>query len=237
MADFLLVHGSCHGAWCWRDLIPALEAQGHTTRAIDLPGMGADQTPLGEVTLDSCRKAVLAASTPDTLIVGHSWGGYPISAAAEDAPDAVRGLIYLCAYFPKDGLSMVERRRAAPHQPLVDAVLKSKDGLSYTIDSSRAPDLFYHDCMPDTVNYAMQHLCPQPIAPQATSLPTGAAFSSVPKSYIRCANDRTIPPEYQIEMTRDWPADRVHVMETSHSPFLSDPRGLAMLLTQIERQF
>ena len=24
MARFLLVHGSNHGAWCWRDLLPAL---------------------------------------------------------------------------------------------------------------------------------------------------------------------------------------------------------------------
>ncbi|MEC7961756.1 MAG: esterase, partial [Pseudomonadota bacterium] len=28
MARFLLIHGSAHGAWCWRDLIPALETQG-----------------------------------------------------------------------------------------------------------------------------------------------------------------------------------------------------------------
>ena len=29
MAEYLLIHGSCHGAWCWRDVIPALEALGH----------------------------------------------------------------------------------------------------------------------------------------------------------------------------------------------------------------
>jgi hypothetical protein len=29
MAEVLLIHGSCHGAWCWRDLIPALAARGH----------------------------------------------------------------------------------------------------------------------------------------------------------------------------------------------------------------
>ncbi|SPJ29147.1 alpha/beta fold hydrolase [Falsiruegeria mediterranea] len=237
MADFLLVHGSCHGAWCWRDLIPALEAQGHAARAIDLPGMGADQTPLAGITLDDCRDAVLAASTPETLLVGHSWGGYPISAAAEAAPDKMRGLIYLCAYFPTDGMSMVDRRKRSPRQTLADAVVKSDDGVSYTIDPSRAPDLFYHDCPPEALSYAMQRLRPQPIAPQDTPLPTTAAFDSVPKSYIRCAQDRTIPPEYQAQMTRDWPVERVHVMESSHSPFLADPSGLAELLTQIERQF
>lgn len=237
MADFLLVHGSCHGAWCWRDLIPALEAMGHTVRAFDLPGMGADQTPLAQITLDDCRDAVLAASTPDTLIVGHSWGGYPISAAADADPKAMRGLIYLCAYFPVDGLSMVDRRKGAPRQPLTDAVVKSGDGVSYTIEPDRISDLFYHDCPPAAVAYAMDHLRPQPIAPQDTPLPTSKAFDSVPKSYIRCAGDQTIPPEYQAQMTRDWPETRVHVMESSHSPFFSDPQGLAALLTRIERQF
>ncbi len=237
MADFLLVPGSCHGAWCWRDLIPAMAAQGHAARAIDMPGLGMDQTPLSGITLDDCKDAVLAASTPETLIVGHSWGGYPISAAAESAPGSMRGLIYLCAYFPIDSLSMVERRKRAPRQPLTEAVVKSGDGVSYTVAPDRVPDLFYHDCPPEAVEYAMQHLRPQPIAPQDTPLPTGAAYDSVPKSYILCADDRTIPPEYQTEMTRDWPADRVHVMESSHSPFLSDPHGLAALLTHIERQF
>ncbi|SLN24329.1 Pyrethroid hydrolase [Falsiruegeria litorea R37] len=237
MAEFLLVHGSCHGAWCWRDLIPALESQGHVVQAIDLPGMGEDQTPLAQITLDDCRSAVLAASTPDTLIVGHSWGGYPISAAAEADPNAMRGLIYLCAYFPVDGLSMVDRRKGAPRQPLAEAVVKSDDGVSYTIQPDRVSDLFYHDCPPDAVAYAMAHLLPQPIAPQDTPLPTSAAFDGVPKSYIRCADDRTIPPEYQTQMTRDWPPDHVHVMECSHSPFFSDPQGLAALLTRIERQF
>jgi len=40
----------------------------------------------------------------------------------------------------------------------------------------------------------------------------------------------TIPPEYQVEMTKDWPTDRVHTMQTSHSPFFANPAGLARQL-------
>ncbi|MCE8516670.1 alpha/beta fold hydrolase [Ruegeria pomeroyi] len=237
MALFLLVHGSCHGAWCWRDLIPALEERGHTVRAINMPSHGSDVTPINEVTLDSCRDAVLDASTADTLILGHSWAGYPISAAAERNPDAMRGLIYLCAYVPRSGLSMVEMRKRAPRQTLTEAVVKSEDGLSYTVDPERVADLFYHDCRPERVHYAQPRLCPQAIAPQETPLTLSDRFASVPKAYIRCAEDRTIPPEYQEEMTADWPSDRVHVMNSSHSPFFADPQGLARLLTRIEGQF
>ena len=52
MANILLVHGSCHGAWCWRDVIGPLEDMGHSVRAVDLPGAGADETDLATVTLD-----------------------------------------------------------------------------------------------------------------------------------------------------------------------------------------
>ncbi|WP_370270531.1 alpha/beta fold hydrolase, partial [Nioella sp.] len=40
MTQFILVHGACHGAWCWQKVVPALEARGHSVRAIDMPGRG-----------------------------------------------------------------------------------------------------------------------------------------------------------------------------------------------------
>lgn len=235
MAEFLLIHGSCHGAWCWRDVIPELAALGHSARAIDMPSHGDDPTPLAGVTLDSCRDAILAAATPDTIILGHSWGGYPISAAAEAAPDAMRGLIYLCAYVPISGLSMVDMRKRAARQPLMPAVRRAPDGVSMTFDPAQVPALFYHDCPAEAVDYAMARLCPQAIRPQATPLTVTDRFASVPKAYIRCLDDRAIPPEYQQEMTRDWPEGTVYTLPTSHSPFFSDPAGLAALLDRIER--
>ena len=39
MARFLLIHGSCHGAWCWRDLLGELANLGHDAHAIDLPAI------------------------------------------------------------------------------------------------------------------------------------------------------------------------------------------------------
>lgn len=233
MADVLLIHGSCHGAWCWRDVIPALQALGHSARAIDMPGHGEDPTPVSEVTLAGCRDTILAASNPETIVLGHSWGGYPISAAAEAAPERMRALIYLCAYVPVSGLSMIEMRKRGPRQPLMPAVRRAEDGLSYTFDPAQVPELFYHDCPAEAVEYAMPRLCPQATAPQATPLTLTARWQSVPKAYIRCAEDRAIPPEYQAEMVKDWPRERVFSLPSSHSPFFSDPSGLAALVDKI----
>jgi pimeloyl-ACP methyl ester carboxylesterase len=49
-APVVLVHGAFLGAWCWDEVIPRLAAAGHEVAAPDLPGHGADDTPLAEIT-------------------------------------------------------------------------------------------------------------------------------------------------------------------------------------------
>ena len=233
MADFLLIHGSCHGAWCWRDLIPALATLGHKARAIDLPGHGGDLTPLSRITLQAYAKAILDAIEKPVILVGHSMAGYPISLAAELAPAKISRLVYLCAYVPEGDFSLAEMRKRAPRQPLMPAVIRSEDGKSFRIDPAQTEAVFYHDCPEGTAAYANMRLCAQAVAPQETPCPLGANYASVPRSYIRCTEDRTIPPEYQVTMTETWPADDVHAMATSHSPFFADPEGLARRLDGI----
>ena len=235
VADILLIHGSCHGAWCWRDLIPALQALGHAPRAIDLPGHGVDKTPVGEITLEAYDQAVLAASTPQTIVLGHSMGGFAITAAAERDPGAMAGLIYLCAYVPQSGVSLAQMRRQAPRQPLLPAVRMAADGRSFTVDPVLAPGIFYHDCPPDVVDYALANLCPQPVAPTDAALHVTSRSTGLPRHYIRCTDDRTIPPEFQSTMTADWTNGTVQDIATGHSPFFSDPAGLAARIDAIAR--
>ncbi|MBH1974310.1 MAG: alpha/beta fold hydrolase, partial [Rhodobacteraceae bacterium] len=92
MSEFLLIHGACHAAWAWDRVIPALAAQGHSARALDLPGRG------GHATLDEQARAVLDALQGPTVLVAHSAGGFAMTAAAQMDPALVAGLIYVCAY-------------------------------------------------------------------------------------------------------------------------------------------
>ncbi len=232
MSDFLLIHGSCHGAWCWDDLIPHLTALGHTARAIDLPSHGQNTTPAGEVTLDLYARAIVAAIDTPVILVGHSMAGYPITAAATLAPDKISALVYLCAYVPMAGKSLADMRRMAPSQPLLDAIIVDEARLTFRVDPAKAAEKFYHDVAPDRAAWAIAQLCPQPILPQETPLvPT----HTLPRHYLRCSDDRTIPPEFQTTMTADWPAGTVADLPTSHSPFLSDPALLAQHLDRIAK--
>ncbi len=60
----------------------------------------------------------MAALDAPAIVVGHSMGGYPITAAAERAPERVERLVYLCAYVPAPGMSLADMRRDGPRQPL-----------------------------------------------------------------------------------------------------------------------
>ena len=235
MSDILLIHGSCHGAWAWDALIPALQALGHTARAIDLPGSGDDPTPLAEVTLDRYAEAIVAALGEDTVLVGHSAAGYAITAAAERAPERIARLVHLCTYLPEPGRSMLDLRKDAPFQPLRGALTKTEDGLGYTVDPAAAPRVFYQDCTAEARAWAVARLGPQAIAPQAAVVDVSDRSQSLPRSYILCENDGTIPPAHQVAMTADWPAGDVHRITTGHSPFLAAPDRLARLIDGIVR--
>lgn len=239
MADtpLLLVHGSCHGAWCWRDLLPELAARGIEARTIDLPGHGQDATPLDQVTLEGYGEAIIAAarsmSDGPVPVLGHSMAGYAIAAAAIKAPEVIARLIYLCAYVPEEGKSLVDLRRAGPSQPLKPAIRTSADGVSFHFAEEYLEPLFYHDCPEGVVDFAARHLTPQAIEPQATPLALTPAYLGLEKHYIRCTGDRVIPPEYQAHMARGFASGHVSELPSSHSPFFSMPDALAERIASI----
>ena len=235
MPDILLVHGAAHGAWCWHRVIPALHALGHDARAIDLPSHGDDATDPATVTLDAYADAILGAIRGPTVLVGHSMGGFPITAAAQKAPDRIAALVYLCAYLPKPGLSLAEMRRAGPRQPLAGAFRIDDSRTTFTFDPAQAPALFYHDCPPEDVALALRRLCPQAIRPQETPLPDTAQAEALSRFYIPCTGDRVIPPEYQETMAAGLPRDRILPLPCGHSPFFAAPKALAQRIDAIAR--
>ena len=67
MASFVLVHGSFHGAWCWRKVAPLLRARGHDAWTPTLTGFG-DRSHLGAGMVDlrlHCRDVVETLETED----------------------------------------------------------------------------------------------------------------------------------------------------------------------------
>ncbi|SNS97366.1 alpha/beta fold hydrolase [Antarctobacter heliothermus] len=227
MARILLIHGAAHGAWCWRDTLPALTALGHEVRAIDLPSHGDDPTPAGEVTLEDYGRAIIDTLDGPTVLVGHSMAGYAITQAAEMDPTHIAGLVYLCAYDPWPGLGLAQMRMEADEQPLLPAIRMAEDRLSFTFDPDMSSDLFYHDCPSETVAYALDNICPQSVAASNTPVDLTENSRALPRSYIICAKDRAIPPAFQCVMASRFDPTRVANLPSGHSPFFSMPDALA----------
>ncbi|GKD71234.1 salicylic acid-binding protein 2-like protein [Tanacetum coccineum] len=103
---FVLVHGSCHGAWCWFKLIPLLEAMGHRVSAFDLLASGTNTKVIQQVyTLSDYTMPLLefmATLLPEekVVLVGHSFGGMSISLAMEKFPEKISLAVFLSAYMP-----------------------------------------------------------------------------------------------------------------------------------------
>lgn len=235
MATFLLVHGACHGAWCWRDMLPLLNAIGHKARAIDLPAHGADLTPISDCTLDAYVERILDEIDEPVILVGHSLAGMSISQAAEVAPDKIARLVYVCAWLPTDGKSARDMRELAPRQLLLDVIKWSEDGKSTFFDPSIVGERFYHDCPPEAVLFAQENLCYEPTLPSTTPVSLGTRYASVPRSYIHCVNDRVIPPEFQVTMSQQCAPNDVFEMNCAHSPFFAQPAKLAEILFKIAK--
>jgi len=108
VADFVLVHGAWHGAWCWKRILPGLWAAGHRAFAVTLTGTGERAHQLSSnVTLrthaDDVAAVVEAEELRDAIVVGHSYAGMVITALADRMPERIARLVYLDAVVPLPG--------------------------------------------------------------------------------------------------------------------------------------
>ena len=88
MSIFVLVHGSCHGGWCWRKLTHLHCKSGHEVYTPTLTGLGERSHLLTkDIGLDTHIKGIFQVMEYEDLnnviLVGHSYGGLVIGGVAE----------------------------------------------------------------------------------------------------------------------------------------------------------
>lgn len=237
MATIMLVHGACHGAWCWDRVVPLIEAAGHRVLAPDLPGRGANGAPgWWRWTMQDYAKAIIKAARHaggPVIAVGHSMGGQVISAAAESAPELFERLVYLTAFLPADGDSIVSLAALDKTSDIAKAARTSLFKGQITLDPVAAHPIFYGDCNTDDFAWVKPRLVAEPARPSFSKLHLTARFETVPRSYIRCTKDRAISIELQDMMVAKQPCQHVATLEASHSPFVSMPAQLADALRSV----
>ncbi|MEE8311964.1 MAG: alpha/beta fold hydrolase [Candidatus Binatia bacterium] len=232
MSDFLLVHGSWHGAWCWERLDRLLAEAGHRVRAIDLPAHGKDRTPYWRATLEgyAARIHEAAAELDRPILVGHSMGGAAITRAASDEPRAFSALVYVCAFVPRAGQTVYGLSRGDRNSWLDRSM--SFRATSARFRPERAHEVLYSSCREGDAAWATARLRPDPLRPLMQRMKLANAISC-PRTYVECTEDRTVTISLQRSMVAGAGFDRVLTMKSDHSPFLSAPPELAAHLVGV----
>lgn len=212
MAEVVLVHGAWHGAWCWDGVVAELKQVSVPSTAVELPltGLTAD--------VATARAAIVAAG-PGSVVVGHSYGGSVISAAASGVPGLAR-LIYLAAFLTEndaDTLALITEK-------LGQSIVGDERGIS--VAPQAAACVFYGDADPATAAAMVARL--RPLTLDTTAPPeTEPAWKSVPATYVVCTHDNAIQVAAQREMAKL--AETVVEWPTDHSPFVTRPAAVAAL--------
>ncbi len=206
--------------------------------AVDLPGHGRDPGPFTDLHGDAARvRALLDDIEGNVVLLGHSYGGAVITEAG--VHPAVAHLVYLCA-LPLDsgescGTAAIEETKTLSHEgrpSLADGWVNHPDGTT-TLTPAGAAVCLYNDCDADTIEWAVAHLGPQPMA-NLGQTPSAVAWRQRPSTYVVCSDDQAIHPALQHVL-----ADRCtqsRVWPTGHSPFASRPGLVSGLLADLANQ-
>jgi pimeloyl-ACP methyl ester carboxylesterase len=235
-APIILVHGAFENDQVWGHVTAKLQKDGYKVITVDLPGRPGNPATPDKVSLDLYRDTVVKAlgtTKRPAILVGHSFGGVVISAAAEAAPRKIKTLVYLAAYLPQNGDSLVSlAQRDADSKAGPHLQIQQDKGIA-SIEYSARADLFANDG-PEGLRKAIPDLIlDEPLAPLATPVKlTAANFGKVDKAYIHTALDQVISPAFQTRMVAATPVRVQYTLNTGHTPFLTDPDGVANAIEQ-----
>ncbi len=238
MARVVLVHGAFFGAWSWEPVVGPLEALGHTVETFDLPGSGADRTPIEGVTLGAYAERVqdvLAARPEKAVLTGHSMGGVVVTQTAANAPELVHSLAYVCGFMPGDGQSLLDLTQypeGAGDLVQANVVVEGEPPVASLTDEATTA-AFYNRCTQEQVAWALARNRPQAVVPFATPVQIGSAVDAVPRSYVLTRDDQSVTPELQRRMIAEHPCERVLEIDGDHAPFLSATDELVAALDAI----
>lgn len=215
--NIVLVHGAWADGSCWNEVIPSLQAKGFNVTAV--------QNPLTSLADDvAATRRVLARQDGPTVLVGHSWGGVPITEAGVDPK--VTALVYVAARAPDAGEDFNALAATYPTMP-VRAGVVTTDGYSWLTQDAFVR-FFAGDVEPARALalFATQ----QPIAANLfAGRTTVAAWREKPSFYAVSANDQTTNPDLERFLAKRMEATTIE-LPSSHVSMISHPKAIVDLI-------
>ncbi|MGW4206030.1 alpha/beta fold hydrolase [Streptomyces sp. NPDC004726] len=219
----VLVHGAFADASSWSGVAERLMMDGYKVMA--------PANPLRSLTGDAAYTAsVLKSIDGPIVLVGHSYGGAVISAAAAGNPN-VKALVYVSAFMPDKGETLgalAAKFSGSELQPALASV-------PFTDGTTRGTDLYiktdrFHSVFAADLPRSMTRLMAveqRPIASAAfETKATAAAWKDIPSWSVVAKKDKAIAPDLErFEAKRA--RSRVVEVDSSHVAMLTHPGVVA----------
>jgi pimeloyl-ACP methyl ester carboxylesterase len=228
---FVLVHGAWHGGWCWQRVADRLRRGGHAVFTPTLTGLG-ERSHLLRAGIDLTTHVTDVVNVikweelSDVVLCGHSYGGMVISGVADQMAAAIRSIVFLDAFVPKNGeaaqdltsSAVVEIARAATQRG--EITMPPRPAEAFGVN---AADRAWVD-----------RLCVgQPIGTFTQKLALTGARDRIPrKSYIRAASYANPGFDRALAAARSDPSWRTYEVSCGHDVMIDAPDRLTEILLE-----
>jgi Alpha/beta hydrolase family len=220
----VLVHGAWHNSEGFAPLRSELESVGITSSTVSLASAAPADAPIGDLYGDAelVRNHVDALGQ-DCFVLAHSYGGLPVTQGLTGT-QSVKGLVFLTAFVLDQNETLFQACGAQDPPWWV----RSADNERLT--TSTPEQVFYNTCSNDVASEAVSNLRTQSVLSFNQPI-TQVAWKEIPSTYILCEHDNAIPFVAQEAMSAR--TNQTLTMSTDHSPFLSAPKDLALILSEV----
>lgn len=229
---FVLVHGAWHGGWCWRRVADILEKQGHKVFAPTLTGLGERSHLLTKdvnvsTHITDIVNVLKFEDLKDVVLVGHSYGGLVISGVAEQAGDRISSIIFLDAFLPENGDSLLEKSSPA-FKSAIEAALGRNEA------SFKAPPAAAFGVADEKDQaWVNSKTTPQPIGTYGEKATyTGGRDKIAKKAYIRAEGYKSPTFDANVANVKSKPDWKLAEIQTGHDVMVIAPEQLVTLLHQ-----
>jgi pimeloyl-ACP methyl ester carboxylesterase len=215
----IFVHGIWADGSCFTPQIEELQAKGYHVMSVQNGVTGlADDVAETQKAIDLAKGKV--------ILVGHSWGGMVITQAGND-PKVV-GLVYLAAYGPEKGESVLSVSANAPQTELSKYLVPS--GGSVFMSEEGVKKVFVDDlsAKQQALAYATQVPAAHTVFDDKGGEP---AWKTKPSWFIVAKNDKTIHPDLERFMAKRMNARTLEIA-SSHVMMLSHPTEVLKVIEE-----
>jgi pimeloyl-ACP methyl ester carboxylesterase len=240
--SFVLVHGTWHGGWEWRDVRRNLTARGHDVFAPSCTGCGDRKHLISpDVGLDThvtdIANIIEYEELQDVILVGHSFAGLTITGVADRMRDRIKRLVFLDALVPHGNrISGVSRKEDGS---LPDYWVKRQekfiDGYQMDFFEDYPMEMVVPADDEENIAWLKRRITPHPARQWSDSLELkNGGWQGLPRTYLHCVGQIYSPTSMNmVGPAKDDPDWDYRAMPWHRNAMMTNADELADVLAEL----